>query len=135
MTDKVFYKLENFFTTNSIYFTYYDLYFKNNEILLAYLEESHRSFLVRNPRVGEIKREKLQNLSYNKIKNYCSKNIIITLDQINKIYFRKANFFKNLKLSIETEENHIKLFNSKNNIDVNQIKKSLQKRDYPVSTN
>lgn len=130
--EQVFYKLENFFTNNTIVFTYYDLYFTEKELLLVYLNETHRSFLVRNPKAGEKEREKLEELSYSELMENSDDNIIINKDDICNIEIARPSFIRNTAIKIELEDKVINLFTKDKNKDLDKLTQTLKNNSYPI---
>ncbi|WP_408955093.1 hypothetical protein [Natroniella sp. ANB-PHB2] len=132
MSTNVIYKLEEFFTSNSVLYHYYDLYFTDQELLLIYVGESHRSFLVKDPFPGKLGREKLEGLSLEEIAKSNDKNIIIPISKIKKIKITDRSFFRNLTFTVETNKKSIELYNERKDIDLEPFKEELTVANYPL---
>ena len=132
MSREFIYNASKFFRAGNIFHKFYDLYLKQKNLVLVYMGETYRSFLLRASDPGYSRRQKLKELTSEEIIKKIQKNIIVSRSEITNIELVPPTFFKNTKVVITTDQQQYTLYTENKEIDLTELEQVLASNQYPV---
>lgn len=123
--EEVLYHLPKFFSAGSVSHTFYDLYFTEEELVVAFMGDTYRAYFVRANDPGYNRREEYKELTIEEIKKNHDKNLLFSAKKIKEIHCKRGSFFKNPNITIKTSDGDLCLYSKNKNIPFEELNKSI----------